>query len=64
MSTFSPELISKTSNVDSNLILRHKKLDLMATFLELKPIKLKLRQDQTEEEIGFSISTFHCYKDD
>ena len=46
MNTFSLEQISKTANVDFNLILRQNKLDLMARFMEKKFVNPKLRQDQ------------------
>ena len=48
---FSLEQTSKTSNLDSNLILRQYKLDLKAWFMEIKSINPKLRQDQIAKEL-------------
>ena len=55
--TFSLEQISKTGNLDSNLILRHYKLDLMARFLEIISVNPKIRQDKLAKEFGCSSST-------
>ena len=55
--TFSSKRISQTGNLDSNLITRQYKLDLMARFMEIKSINAKLRQDQIAKELGCSSST-------
>ena len=44
--TFSLEQISKTGNLDANLILRQYKLDIMARFMETKSNNPKLTQKQ------------------
>ena len=44
--TPSLQQISQTGNLDSNLITRQYKLDLMAKFLEKKAMNPRLRQDQ------------------
>ena len=41
--------LSRTANLDSNLILRQFKLDLMARFKEIKSINPKLGQDQAQK---------------
>ena len=60
--TFCLEQISKTGNLDSNLILRHYKLDLMARFMEIKFLNPKLRQDQVAKDLGSSSSTLQRYR--
>ena len=62
--TFSLEQISKTGSLDSNLITREYKLDLMARFMGIKSMNPKLRQDQIAKEIGFSSSTLQRYRND
>ena len=42
--------ISQTGNLDSNLTLRHKKLGLIARFMEIKSTNPKLKQDQIAKE--------------
>ena len=48
--TFSFEQKSETGNLDSILILRQYKLDLIARFMEIEPINPKLRQNEIEKE--------------
>ena len=62
--TFSLEQISKTGNFDSNLILHQYDLDLMASFMEIKSITRKSKQDQTKKEIRCSSSTLQRYRKD
>ena len=50
--TFSLEQISKTENLDSKLILRQYKLELMARFMEIKPLNPKLKESQIVKELG------------
>ena len=40
--TFCLEQISKTGNLDANLISRQNKLDLMARFMEIKSVNPRL----------------------
>ena len=61
---FSSEQISKTGNLDANLILRQNKLDLMSRFMELKSINPKLGQDQIAKEVSYSCSTLQRYRHD
>ena len=55
--TFSLQQISQTGNVDSDLITRHYKLDLMARFMEIKSINPKLKESEIAKELGYSSST-------
>ena len=55
--TFSLEQIFKKGKLDSNLILRQKKPDSKARFMEIKSVNPKLRQDQIAKELGCSSST-------
>ena len=55
--TFYSERISKTSNLNSNLILCQYKLNLLVRFMELKSVNPRLSQDQIAKEIGCSSST-------
>ena len=49
--TFSLEQRFKTGNLNSNLIPRQYKLDLVASFIEIKSVNPKLRQNQIEREL-------------
>ena len=60
--TFSLEQISKTGNLDSNLILRQYKLNLIARFMEIKSVNPKIRQDKIAKEVGCSSFTLQRYK--
>ena len=62
--TNSSEQISKTSSLDSNLILRQYKLNLMARFMEIKSVNPKLRHDQIAKELGCSGSILKRYRND
>ena len=62
--TFSLEQISKTGSVDSTLILRQYKIDLVARFMEIKSVHPKLRQDQIAKELGCSSSILQLYRND
>ena len=55
--TFAFEQIYKTGDLDYNLRLRHYKLDLIASFMEIKSANPKLRQYQIAKEICWSTST-------
>ena len=45
------EQISKTGNLDSILILRQYKLDLMARLMELESVNPRVRQDQISKDL-------------
>ena len=62
--TFSLEQISKTGNLDANLILRQYKLDIMAKFMETKSNNPKLTQKQIAKSLGYSDSTVKRYRND
>ena len=62
--TFSLEQITKTSKFDSKLILRHYKLDLMATFMDIKSGNPKLRQDLKAKKLGCSGCTLQRNRHD
>ena len=55
--SFCSQQISKTGNLDANLILRQHKLDLMARFMEIKSANSKWKQNETNKELGYSSST-------
>ena len=49
---FSLERISRTGNLDANLILRQHKRDLMARFMKIKSINPKLKEKGIAREFG------------
>ena len=51
--TFSLKQISKTDNLDSNLLLRQYKFDLMARFMEIKSRNPKIIQNEIAKDLGF-----------
>ena len=61
---FSLHQTFQTGNLDSNLITRQYKLDLMARFIEIKSLNSKLRQDQIAKELGCSSITLQRYRHD
>ena len=62
--TFSLEQLSKTGSLDSDSIMRHYKLDLMAKFMEIKSLNPKLGHDQMAKELGCSSSTLQRFRKD
>ena len=62
--TFSLEQISKTDNLDSNLLLRQYNFDLMARFMEIKSTNPKIKQNEIAKDLGFSSSTLQRYRSD
>ena len=54
---FSLDHLSKTSNLDLNLIPRQYKLHLVARVIEINSVNIKLKQDQIPKELGFPSST-------
>ena len=54
--TFSLQQISRTSNLDANLISRQYKLNLMADFVRVKYENPKLEQSEIANQIGLSTS--------
>ena len=55
--TFSLQQISRSSNLDANLISRQNKLNLMADFMLKKYENPKLKQSETANQLGYSTST-------
>ena len=60
--SFSLSEISKTGNLDANLISRQNKLDLMARFLNNKSFIPKLKQTEIGRESGISCLTLERRK--
>ena len=61
---FSLQQISRTSNLDDNLICRQYKLSIMADFLRLKFENPKLKQCQDAKHLSYSSSTVQRYRYD
>ena len=55
------EQLSETGNLESKLILRQNKLDLMAMFTQVNSLNLKIRQDRIANELGCTSSTLKRY---
>ena len=55
--TFSLQQISRTSNLDVNLISRQYKLNLMVDFMRVKYENPKLKQSEIANQLGCSAST-------
>ena len=49
---FSLQQISKTGNLDSNLISRQYKLNLMGKFMQVKFEKPRLKQSEITDQLG------------
>ena len=64
MKILSLEQIPKTGNLDSNLILRQYKVDLMARFMEKKSVKPNLVKEQIAQELGCSSSILQRFTQD
>ena len=62
--TFSLQEISQTRNLDSNLISRQYKLNLMAGIMEIKSINPKPKQNEIAKDLGFSSSTLKRHRSD
>ena len=56
--------MSRTGNLDANLILRQYKLDLVSRFMEIKSVNPKLKKSEKAKEIGCSSSTLQRYRHD
>ena len=61
---FSLQQISRTNNLDSNLITREYKLNLMAKFVQIKFENPKMRQSKIADKLGYSSSTLKRYRND
>ena len=55
--SFNSQQISRTDNLDSNLISCQNKLNLMAKFMQIKFENPKTKQSETTDQSGYSSST-------
>ena len=62
--SFSLQQISRTGNLDSNLISRQYKLNLMADLMRVKYENPKLKQSKIANQLGFSNSTLQRFRND
>ena len=62
--TFSLEQVSRTWNLDTNIILRQRKWELMARFMEIKSINQKLKQKEIAKQFDYSCSTLQRFRHD
>ena len=62
--TFSLEKISRTVNLDANLIPRQQNLDLIARFMESKSINPKMKRKEIAKELGYSSSILQRHRND
>ena len=62
--SFSLQQISRTGNLDSTLICRQYKLNLMADFLRVKYGNPKMKQSEIASQLGYSTSTLEKYRND
>ena len=61
---FSLQQMSKTGNLDSNLITGPYKLNFMAQFMEQKSNNPTLNQSELAKKLGISSSTLQNYRND
>ena len=62
--SFSLQQISKTGNLDSTLLSRQYKLNLMADFMRINYESPKLKQSEMANQLGYSSSTSQRYRID
>ena len=62
--TFFLQQISRTGNLDSNLISRQYKRNLMADFIRVKYENPKLKQSQIANQLSYSTSLSQRYRND
>ena len=62
--SFSLQQKQKTNNLDTNLITRQYKLNLMADFLMLKYENPRIKQSEIANQLGKSSSTLQRYRND
>ena len=60
--SFSVQKISRTGNLDPNLISRQFKLDLMSKFIFIELQVPKMKQSQIANQLGYSTSTLQRYR--
>ena len=61
---FSLQQISRTSNLDANLISPQYKLNLIADFMRVKYENPKLKQNEIANKLGLSSSTLERYRNE
>ena len=59
--SFSVQKISRTGNLDPNLLSRQFKLDLMSKFIFIELQFPKMKQSQIANQLGYSTSTLQRY---
>ena len=64
INSFSLQQFHKIRNLDSNLISRQYKLNLMAKFMQIKFENPKLKQSEKADQLGYSSSTLQIYRND
>ena len=62
--SFSLQQISKTCNLDSNLISHQYKLNLGAKFMQIKLQNTKLKQSEIADQLGYSSTVLQRYRND
>ena len=62
--SFSSQQISRTGNLDSNLISRQYKLSIMTDFMRVKYENPKMKQSEIANHLGYSTSTLQRYRND
>ena len=60
--SFSLQQRSRTGNLDSNLISRENRLNLLADFMRVKYESPKMKQSEIAIQLGCSTSTLHRYR--
>ena len=60
--SFSSQKISETGNLDSSLISRQIKINIMAKFMQTKFEKQKLKQSEVADELGYSSRNLQRYR--
>ena len=62
--TSSLEKMWRTGNLDSNLLLRQHKIDLMARFMDIISMNPELKKKEIATELGYSSSNLQQHKKD
>ena len=62
--SFTLQQISKTGNLDSNLISQQYILNLKAKFMQIKFENPKMKQSEIPDQLSYSSSTLQHYRND
>ena len=62
--TFSLQQLSRTTNLDANLLSKQYKINPIADFMRVKSEKSKLKQSQIANQPSYSTSTLQRYRND